>query len=124
MLALYLTDKKSLVTSTILSIASLLLAAFFKAVADTSADHFDTSVFKWWDRRFWDKTTAAKYAPLLRFTKYRLDAWHLANSGMIVCFCLFAVFCKLHYKWYYELVAMGILFNLAFNISYNKILRK
>jgi hypothetical protein len=30
----------------------IVLAAFFKAVADTLTHHFDTSVFNWWDRRF------------------------------------------------------------------------
>lgn len=108
----------------IIPIGLLMLAAFFKAVADTSADHFDTSVFKWLDRRFWDKTTASQYAPFLKFTKFRVDAWHIANSLMIISFCLFAVFCKLDYKWYFQFPAIGIIYNLSFNFFYNKVLRR
>jgi hypothetical protein len=112
--------------STILSITSLLFAAFFKAVADTSADHFDSSVFKWWDRRFWDKTTASQYAPFLKFTTFRMDAWHIANSLMIWCFIACPCF-LVPVKWYYKLavfVLAGIAYVISFNLSYNKILRK
>jgi hypothetical protein len=109
-------------TATILSVLSLILAAFFKAVADTLSHHFDTSVFKWRDRRFWDPLVSQS-APYLKGTKYRLDAWHLANSGMIVCFCVAAVLHRPALAWYWELLAGGILFNLSFNLFYNKLLR-
>jgi hypothetical protein len=74
------------------TIASIILAAFFKAVADTLSHHFDTSVFAWRDKRFWDPAVSWQYAHYLKGTKYKVDAWHLANSGMIICFCLAVTF--------------------------------
>lgn len=110
--------------ATLLTIIFIMLAAFFKAVADTVADHFDISVFKWKDRRFWDKSVSWKYARMLKRTKYKVDAWHIAGSGMIVSFCLAILFHRPVIEWYYELPAMGVVFNLTFNIFYNKLLLK
>lgn len=105
-----------------LPILSLVLAAFFKAVADTLSFHYDRSVFKWKDKRFWDPAISWKYVGFIKFTKFRADAWHLANSGMIICFCLAAVLHSPIHQWYIELPAAGILFNLTFNLFYNKVL--
>lgn len=108
----------------IYEIVLIVLAAVFKAVADTVADHYDVSIFKGKHPAFWDKTTAAQYAPFLRFTKFRLDAWHLANFAMIFCFCLCAVIHKPILHWFIELVIAGVIFNVVFNFFYNKALRK
>lgn len=106
-----------------MSILFIILAAIFKAIADTLVHHFDTSVFKYKDRRFWDASISWQYAHYLRFTKYKIDGWHLANSGMIVCFCLAFVFHHPFLKWWIELLITGVLFNVVFNLFYNKILR-
>jgi hypothetical protein len=108
----------------ILSTFFICLAAFFKAVADTLTHHFDTSVFKWKDRKFWDPDISWKYASYLKFTKYKIDAWHLANSGMIIAFCAAIVTYKSHLWWGWELLLAGTLFNLSFNLFYNKLLRR
>jgi hypothetical protein len=102
----------------------IVLAAFFKAVADTLTHHFDTSVFNWWDRRFWDASVSWRYAHYLKWTKYRLDGWHLANSGMIICFCLAVVLHTSVLSWYWEVLIAGSVFNLSFNLFYNRILRR
>jgi hypothetical protein len=102
----------------------ILLAAFFKAVADTLTHHFDTSVFKWWDRRFWDASVSWQYAHYLIGTKYKIDGWHLANSGMIICFCYAIVFHHSVIAWYYEVGIAGTVFNLSFGLFYNLILRR
>lgn len=109
---------------TILSMLCLCSAAFFKAVADTLTHHFDTSVFKCKDRRWWDPAISWQHVGLLRFTKYRPDAWHLANSGMIICFIACAVLHRPLYLWWIELAIGGTLYNVAFNLFYNKILRR
>ena len=90
-------------------------AAFFKAVADTLAHHFDTSVFRRkWNSPFWNPMHRHNDA-VKKIFGYPLDAWHLANSAMIICFLL-------PFGW--KMVILGIVFNLAFNLFYNKILRR
>lgn len=98
----------------------IIAAAIFKAVADTVADHFFVSIFKSKNRKFWDKTTSSVFAK--RIYGYKVDAWHLANSGMIVCFISAAAVndCKC---WWFFIILSGIIFNLVFNLFYNKILR-
>jgi hypothetical protein len=110
--------------SVILSIALLILAAFFKAVADTLLHHFETSIFKKKDVRWWNPEFSWKYVKFIPLTKYRLDAWHLFNSLMIVCFICFGVFYEHYIPWTLEVIAAGIIYNLVFNLFYNKLLRK
>lgn len=106
-----------------LTITCIILAGFFKAVADTLQHHFDSSIFKTGERKFWDPIISWKYAGYLKFTRYRLDGWHLANSGMIIAFCVAVVCYQSTWSWYIELLAAGLLFNLSFNLFYNRILR-
>jgi hypothetical protein len=106
-----------------LTILLIALAGMFKAVADTLADHFDTSIFRKKDRRFWDKSVSWQFAPTIKFTKYHVDAWHIAGSLMIVCFLLAMEFHVRHFYWWAEVIGAGVLFNLSFNLFYNKILR-
>ena len=106
-----------------LTILFIGLAAIFKAISDTLKDHFSISIFRWKDPRFWNPNISWKYVGLIRFTKYRPDAWHLSNSGMIVSFCLAFVFHKPVLAWYYELAIAGLWFNLVFNQFYDHILK-
>lgn len=104
----------------------LLLAAICKSVADTLQHHYYESVFKNRDPKWWNPAISWKYIHFLPFTKYRADAWHLANSGMIVFIILAAVlhrYDQWHIAWYWEVLAAGALWNLCFNLFYNKILR-
>jgi hypothetical protein len=105
------------------TISFLVIAGICKAVADTITHHFDSSVFRRKDKRFWDPSISWSYAKYLPLTKYKVDAWHLANSGMIISIC-FAI--ALHHSytyWWAEFVAAGIIFNLSFNMFYNKVFR-
>jgi hypothetical protein len=108
----------------ILSTGFIILAAFFKAVSDTLKDHFTTSVFQFKDPRFWNPEISWKYAGYLKFTRYHLDAWHLSNSGMIFGFLFALVFHHGFFPWYVEWIGEGTLFNLSFNLFYNKILKR
>ena len=99
------------------------LAAIFKAVADTLQHHFDTSVFAKLNPKFWNPVISCNYAKFLPFTKYRLDGWHLANSGMIVFFILAVVFASPVKLWWLAIIICGVVFNLVFNLFYNQILR-
>lgn len=106
-----------------ITIALIILAGGFKAVADTLFHHFDTSVFKKMDRRFWDPNISWDYVNFLPGTKYRLDGWHIANTGMIVCFCFAIVLHHNVLPWGWEFLISGAVYNLSFNLFYNKILR-
>lgn len=102
----------------------ILLAAIFKAVADTLQHHFDTSVFRNLNPKFWNPVVSCDYVGFLPFTKYRPDAWHLANSGMIICFIPAASINDLLINsWLINVAALGVIFNLTFNLFYNKVLR-
>jgi hypothetical protein len=107
-----------------LTILFLILAGAFKAVADTLLHHYDISVFRRKDRKFWDPSISWRYAKILRWTSYKMDAWHLFNSAMIFCFCFAAVFHHSFTYWWIEFMAAGIIFNISFGLFYNKILKK
>lgn len=109
-----------------INILLLVLAGMFKAVADTLIHHFDTSIFRKKDRKFWDPNISWKYAKYLPATKYKVDAWHLANSFQIICWCAVianVAIADIGYHWLIVFFAAGIIFNLSFNLFYNKILR-
>lgn len=100
----------------------ILLAAIFKAVADTLAHHFDTSVFKGKNTAFWNPLHPDN-DKVKKIGGYPLDAWHLANSAMIFSFILAAIFNDLPFLWWLQLIGFGVLFNLVFVLFYDKILR-
>jgi len=103
------------VNNIILPILLIVLAAIFKAVADTIQHHPDTSIFK--NKKFW--VGEGKFLPL---TKYKFDGWHLSSSAMIASF-IGLIFTKIPYNLYISYIVLGIIFILIFNIFYNKILR-
>lgn len=107
------------------------LCAALKAAADTMADHYSVSIFRKKDPKFWNKTVSAANAKFIPGTKYRLDGWHLANSGWILFFLLFGF---IHPQVLKEtflvtllyvigcLAAWGAYFIMVFNFFYNKVL--
>jgi hypothetical protein len=99
-----------------MSILFIILAAICNAVMDVLQFHFHTSVFKYMGK-LWNPDISWKVAKMLPFTKYKLDAWHIFKSMMIV-FLLFAMY---GFSWWF--VVGGIVWNLTFNLFYNKILR-
>jgi hypothetical protein len=103
----------------------IVLAAIFKALADTLQHHFDTSVFSKLNQKFWNPVVSCNYVRFLPFTKYRPDAWHLANSGMIICFIAAASISDSIFSfWLINFVMLGIIFNLIFELFYGKIFIK
>lgn len=93
------------------------LAAVCKAVADTIAHHKDRSVFR--RSKFWSQD--GKILPL---TKYKLDGWHICNSLFLIFTLTAGPLYKPLFGLLIDLPSAGILFILAFNLFYNKILLK
>lgn len=91
----------------------IIMAAICKALVDTIAFH-DGGKLK---GSFFDINKQGKIIP---FTKYHFDGFHVFNSLMIVCFILAACFVP-DLAWYYILGIGGVLFNVTFNLFWNKI---
>lgn len=108
------------------AIIFLILAAICKSVADTLQHHYYASVFKNLDPKWWNPAISWKHVKFIPFTKYRADAWHLANSAMII-FMVLAVALhpldKWQLSWYYEVAIGAAVWNVPFNVFYNKIFR-
>jgi hypothetical protein len=108
-----------------IAISLIILAASVKAMADTIDHHFDTSVFRNLNPRFWDLDISSDHAK--RIFKYKLDAWHLSQSAMIVLMISAVAvhpFDRWHLHWALEILIAGITWNIVFNTFYNKILRR
>lgn len=106
----------------------IVLAGMCKAAADLMRNRFDVSI--WWRKpSFYDPRISYKRR---RIFNYPVDGWHLANSGMISCFCgaialvpLVPAFAPLWLNIPGLFAATGTLFTLSFNLFYNRIfLRK
>lgn len=95
----------------------VILAAICKALSDTISPRKGSRLSKRGD--FWDIKKQGKFLPL---TKYPLDGWHLCNSGMI-CMFIIAAAIPIQCDWWIEIPAMGVIFIIAFNFVFNKILR-
>jgi hypothetical protein len=93
----------------------IVLAAIFKATADKLSHHFEKSIFKNLNPKWWNPNVSWEYVKFIPFTKYRPDAWHIANSLMIVCFAIAAFGITL------KMLVTGVVFILIFNLFYNKI---
>ena len=104
-----------------IALACIILAAICKAVADQVDHHFGESVFKNLNPEFWDRDISQDKAK--RIFGYKLDAWHLFLSVMIVLMILAIVLHENKLPWYWELLIGGAVWNLIFNLFYNKLLR-
>lgn len=83
--------------------------------------NYNESVFKNWNKKFWLKFVSWQYAR--KIFGYKLDAWHLAKSCMIICFS-FAM-------WYYKqanglivhLIIFGALWIFSFYLFYHRLFK-
>lgn len=111
------------------------LAAFCNSVMDTLDHHFINSIFNSTklDDKFWNPSISHWTTPYLPYTKYKLDAWHLFKSLMIIFHALSNCFIFLAGTYitnlYSEilsifilLIVYGIIWNVPFNLFYNRIL--
>lgn len=83
-------------------------------------ESFFTSIFKHEDEKFWYKRESWKYA--YKIFGWKADFWHIAKSLMIVSLCL-AVVLYVPVLGIVDFVLFGLLWNLTFNLFYNRILK-
>lgn len=119
--------------SVFLSLLFFLLAAACNACMDKLSFHFHKSVFNKLNPNFWDPSVSWKYAKFVPFTKYKIDAWHLFKSSMIVFICISIMIAfkggvyvdnSFVYNKIVLFLTMGLLWNGSFNLFFNKILSK
>lgn len=110
-----------------ISLSLLILAAFFNAVMDATenAPNYNESIFRKLPKQFWLKEQSWKYAA--KVFGYKIDAWHLSKSAMIICFVLAIIFFDLPVeKWQdtavYVIVA-GVAWNFFFYLFYHVIFK-
>jgi hypothetical protein len=90
-------------------------------------ENFSESIFKNLNPKFWYKRESWKYAYVLP-GGYKLDAWHISKSLMVVCIILFAVFYAIHgepYARFYinDFIFAGFIWNATFRLFYHWIFR-
>lgn len=104
------------------------IASMLNAVMDTLQFHFYSSVFSRRDPKFWDPAVSWKGSYVLPFTKYKLDAWHMSKSLMIIfqaLACVILLFGDYDYGFFRVfliLIIYGIIWNGVFNLFWNYLL--
>jgi len=99
------------------------MAAVLNAVMDRTGDSvaFNKSIFNHLNPKFWSKEVSWQFANKLPFTKFKLDAWHIAKSLMVICLAASLLLDGI--KWW-EFPILGIVWNVTFNTFYNHILKR
>lgn len=115
-----------------ISLLCICIASFFNAVMDaTENENFHESIFKKLPQQFWYKRESWKYAK--KIFGYRIDAWHLSKSFMVV-FMSFAIYFEQFSNqiWHtsndilnigIDVVIAGVLWNLSFVLFYHHIFK-
>lgn len=122
-----------------ISIIFWILAAICNAIMDTCSHHFNESVFfynsffdtpnSWRDKYIGG--TPENGRRKIKFWKWKFnypvqltDSFHLFKMLMIVFICLSIVTFKPLFNWWIDFTLFGLVWNLIFNLFYNKILLK
>lgn len=117
-----------------LSLILFAMAAVCSALMDKTETviSFNSSVFRKLDKGFWCKPVSADQRQLLKGTKYRADAWHLAKSCMVILVGLAVIFYHPVITWFTwtllnrmaDLVLLGMAWNIPFNLFYNHVFKR
>jgi hypothetical protein len=108
------------------SILFVTLAATCNALMDSVEYEtaFNRSIFSSLNPKWWCKTVSWQYINFIPFTKYRLDAWHLFKSLMIIAQISAIVSYKPIVNELIDIILFGLIWNMVFNLFYNHIFRK
>ena len=106
-----------------ITILLIIIAAACNALMDTVEydNKFYNSIFRNLDPNWWLKTHSYLHVNFIPFTKYRLDAWHLFKSLMIVAQVLAIVSYKPIVNELVDIAFFGFIWNISFNLFYNHI---
>lgn len=89
----------------------LSFAAIMSAVMDIlENENFFSSRFANHDQKFWYKRESWKHAR--KFFGWKLDAWHIAKSLMVICVCGAMA------DSFFQFIVLGIVWNISFNLTY------
>ena len=108
-----------------ISLVIFALAAFFNACMDAfENENFHESVFKNWNQKFWYKRESWKYAKVIPFTKYKLDAWHISKTLMVISAAI-AIIVGYNWdmNWMLKLPLLGGIWITTFNFVYHKVFK-
>ena len=107
----------------------VVLAAIFNAVMDSiENEHIGDTIFAKYDKNFWSKRHSWNTAPVL--FRYKIDAWHLSKSAMIIAFACCASYFNSIAQLYVKginianLLIIGYVYIIVFNGFYNYIFKK
>lgn len=112
--------------SIVLLVLIMLFQGMLRAVADTIAHHYSTSVFQKWNRAFWDNSDAwwndPEFKPAMRIFNYPVNGWHIANSIRIA---LVPLLCYIHPPLHWSLIySVAVCVEvLTFNRCYNHLFK-
>ena len=118
----YYIGTRALGSNTMLSIVLVILAALLNSMMDTVTHHFSTSIFKHLEIKFWNPNVSWEYAT--NILGYPIDFWHICKTLML--FSLMAAMILYNQITTHPLLdwaILGSVWNIVFNIFYNKILR-
>ena len=98
------------------------IAAACNAVMDRTenAPAFNKSVFNHFDVKFWLKEVSWQYAT--KIFGWKFDAWHVAKSLMLSFTLLAACLYSPILGGVFDFLLFGIVWNLTFNLFYNRLL--
>ena len=108
-----------------ISLILVFLAAICNAIMDNLTHHWYMSVFNnvKLDLKFWN-SELSWIVRSLEYTNYKLDAWHIFKSSMIILLALAIVFYSPMVNWFVYLILIGVLLNFSFNFGYNQYINK
>jgi hypothetical protein len=101
------------------------IAGFLMAVMDSvENENISKTVFNKLNQKWWSKRESWKHVKFIPFTKYRLDAWHLAKSLLILCVGLTSVFFSSITPWWYiDVIIIASIITVSFVLFYDYLLK-
>lgn len=106
----------------LISLLFIAIAAACNAVMDRTENEpaYHKSVFKHLDYNFWCKEFSWRVAAKIFGWKY--DAWHVSKSFMVIFLLMAVGLYSPILGGVFDFLLFGIVWNLTFNVFYNKIL--
>jgi hypothetical protein len=98
------------------------IAAACNAVMDRTenAPAFNKSVFNHFDVKFWLKEVSWQYAS--KILRWKFDSWHVAKSLMVIFLAMAIILQTPILGGVFDFIIYISVWNLTFNLFYNKIL--